>query len=70
MRDGAIPEPAPSFKKNSQTRLLKLNPVPLGAGRVPKKTHPIAIPNCQDSFPMVSVRVYVMNIGYSAYGES
>ena len=37
------PEPSPSFKKYSQTRLLKLNSVPLGAGRggYPKKLAPL-----------------------------
>ena len=41
--DGAILELAPSFKKNSQTRLLKLNPVPLRArqGEYPKKPVPL-----------------------------
>ena len=38
------PELVPGFKKNSQIHLLKLNPVLLGAGRVPEKTRPIAIP--------------------------
>ena len=32
------------FKKKSQTHLLKLNPVPLGAGRIPEKTRLIIIP--------------------------
>ena len=41
--DGAIPKLALSFKKNFQTRLLKLNPVPLGArrGEYPKKPAPL-----------------------------
>ena len=41
--DRAIPELAPSFKKNSQTHLLKLNPVPLGArrGEYSKKLVPL-----------------------------
>ena len=45
-RGGAIPQPAPGLKKNSyppQTRLLNLNPVPLGVGRggYPKKPAPL-----------------------------
>ena len=32
------------FPNLSQTHLIKFNPIPLGAGRVPEKTRPIAIP--------------------------
>ena len=38
------PNPSRVFKKKSQTRLLKLNPVPLGAEWVPEKNCPIVIP--------------------------
>ena len=48
-QDGAMPEPAPGFKKKyhtpSHTRLLNLNPIPLGTGRggYPKK--PASLPS-------------------------
>ena len=46
------PRTCPGFKKKisypSQTRLINLNSVPLGAGRVPEKTRPVAIPTLSD----------------------
>ena len=39
-----------------QIRLLKLNPVPLGAGWVPKKTCPIVIPKLDHLFEDFSLK--------------
>ena len=44
-RDGAIPEPAPGLKTKSHTRLLNLNPVPLGAGRGGYLKKPVPLPS-------------------------
>ena len=44
---GQCPNPPRVLKKisyPSQTRLINFNPIPLGAGRVPEKTRPVAIP--------------------------
>ena len=42
---GAILKSAPGFKKNSQTCLLKLNLVPLGAGRGGYLKRPAPLPS-------------------------
>ena len=55
-RGGAIPEPAPGFKKTIsyplKTRLLNFNPVSLGAGRdgYPKK--PVPLPSLNSGVQM------------------
>ena len=54
-RGWAILELALGFLNHSQTRLIKFNPVPLGAGRVPEKIRPIAIPKagCCIHIPLI-----------------
>ena len=55
-QNGAILKLIPGLKKNSQTHLLKLNPISLGTGWVPEKTRPIVIPKHVLDMEMVKCR--------------
>ena len=50
------------FPNPSQTHLLKFNPVPLGAGRVPEKTRPIAIPNFYAYWKTFAIIIFYFRI--------
>ena len=62
-RGGKIPEPVPGLKKKflnlSQTRLLKLNPIPLRAGRGGFGYCPAPLPS------LLGLRVFILPFFFS-----